>query len=536
MLQRIIKVGQISKFSQFSKNTSILNVTSIARYSSQQGEVSKCPVKGLVLGLYEKEGDKPPKLTSIGEKFDDRTHGKIHSLIQETNINGVLGKGKVFQNVDPEFHSVAIIGLGPEGAEYDSEEVIEEGMENARICAGIGARELQLLGCTEVHVDAMEYPEQVAEGASISVYRYQDNKKKKKRMIIPQLCLFESPEVDAWTRGLFKGEAQNLARKLSDAPANQMTPTAFAQAAVDALCPCGVTVEVRTINWIEANHLNSFLMVAKGSCEPPVFLEISYCGTSPEDKPVLLVGKGITFDSGGLSLRAKPLNIYRGSMAGAAVVVAAVRAAAALSLPINIAAIIPLCENMPSGLCCKPGDVVTCLNTKTLAIEECDRIGVIAMADPLVYGQNTHKPRLVLDVGTMANGVRSAFAGAACGVFSNSNEIWEGFKKAGILTGDRMWRMPLWNYYRNLVAQNMAFDISNRGWGPASSCIAAAVLHQFVPCIDWAHLDITGVGMLAEEGCVPYLLPHRMTGRPTRTLIQFLYQTACPEEIKQGPC
>jgi len=286
-----------------------------------------------------------------------------------SGITGRLGWGKVFNNLDPEFRAVAIVGLGREGAGFNELEMIDEGMENARVAAGVGARSLQLQGCSEVFVDSMEYPEQAAEGSSLAVWRYQDNKRKQDRTIIPKLELFDSPDVDAWTRGLFKAEAQNLARRLSDAPANQMTPTTFAQATVDALCPCGVTVEIRTMEWIEQQHLNSFLAIAKGSCEPPVLLEISYCGTAPEDKPILLIGKGITFNSGGLCLRpCKGMDEYRGSMAGAAVVVAAMRAAAALSLPINISAVIPLCENLPSGMAVKPGDVVTLLNGKTLAI------------------------------------------------------------------------------------------------------------------------------------------------------------------------
>lgn len=142
----------------------------------------------------------------------------------------------------------------------------------------------------------MDYAEQAATGSSLAVFTYQDNKKKQNRIHLPQLELFESAEIDEWTRGIFKAEAQNLARKLSDAPANEMTPTCFAQAAVDALCPCGIIVEVRTMDWIEANHLNSFLTIARSSCEPPVFLEISYCGASSEEKPILLIGKGLTFN------------------------------------------------------------------------------------------------------------------------------------------------------------------------------------------------------------------------------------------------
>ncbi|XP_053950871.1 cytosol aminopeptidase-like [Anastrepha ludens] len=489
--------------------------------------------KGLVVGLYQKEGEKEPKLTSSGEKFDDRVQGKVSELIKETNLSGTLGKGKVFNNIDQEFRSIAVVGVGREGAGFNELEMLDEGMENVRVAAGVGARSLQMQGCSEVFVDSMEYPEQAAEGSALAVWRYQDNKRKKDRTGIPKLELYDSPDIDAWTRGLFKAEAQNLARRLSDAPANQMTPTTFAQATVDALCPCGVTVEIRTMEWIEQQHLNSFLMIAKGSCEPPVLLEISYCGTAPEEKPILLLGKGMTFNSGGICLRkCQGMDEYRGAMAGAAVVVASIRAAAALSLPINISAVIPLCENMPSGMACKPGDVVTLLNGKSLAIRDTDKAGVVVMADPLIYAQTTYKPRLVVDVATLGRGVKKALGGGATGIFSNSHYIWKQFQKAGSLTGDRMWRLPLWNYYKYLVTNNVSYDISNNGKGPASSCLAAAILHQFVPCVDWAHLDIRGVGMLTKFGTVPYLLKDRMTGRPTRTMIQFLYQMACPDQQK----
>ena len=140
-----------------------------------------------------------------------------------------MGKGKVFNNIDVDFRSVAVVGLGKEGAGFNELEFLDEGMENARVAAGVGARALQNQGCTEVLVESMEYPEQAAEGSALAIYRYQDNKKKQNKTHIPKLDLYESPDVDAWTRGLFKAEAQNLARRLSDTPANQMTPTAFAQ-------------------------------------------------------------------------------------------------------------------------------------------------------------------------------------------------------------------------------------------------------------------------------------------------------------------
>ncbi|KAH8237110.1 hypothetical protein KR038_004261 [Drosophila bunnanda] len=487
-------------------------------------------IKGVVVGVYEKEGDKPAKMTPSGEKFDDRAQGKVSDLMRETSMHGELGRGMVFTNVDAEFRAVAVVGLGREGAAYNDLELIDEGMENARVAAGVGARALQLQGCTEVFVDSMEYPEQAAEGSALAIWRAVNNVRRRDRIQIPKLHLYDSPDVDAWTRGLFKAESQNLARRLTDAPANQMTPTVFAQSTVDALCPCGISVEVRTMEWIENNQLNSFLMVAKGSCEPPVILEVSYCGTAPEDRPILLLGKGLTYNSGGLSLSSKEsLHMYRGCMAGAAVCVATIRAAAALSLPINITALLPLCENMPSGMAVKPGDVITLLNGKTMGIVDTSKATAVVMADPLLYGQTTFKPRLLVDLATAGYGVCAGLGESAAGLFTNSNFVAKQFEKAGSVTGDRVWRLPLWRYFKQLVTPNSAFDINNRGRGPASSCIVAAVLHEMVPCADWAHIDIRNVGMLTRYNPLPYLLKDTMTGRPTRTVIQFLIQMACSD-------
>ncbi|XP_030554291.1 cytosol aminopeptidase [Drosophila novamexicana] len=536
---QLYKRMHVSKsWMQVNTNEGILrrpwHIRSLTAIQQWRRYATKCDesavVKGVVVGVYTKEGDREPKLTSSGEKFDDRAQGKISELVRETNMKGDLGKGLVFMNVDPEFSAVAVVGLGQEGAGFNDLEMIDEGMENARVAAGVGARALQLQGVTDVFVDSMEYPEQAAEGSALAIWRYNSNRRKQDRTHIPKLELYDSPDVDAWTRGLFKAESQNLARRLSDAPANQMTPTIFAQSTVDALCPCGVSVDIRSMDWIEENRLNSFLMVAKGSCEPPVVLEINYCGTAPEDKPILLLGKGLTYNSGGLCLRPKDcMQMYRGCMAGAAVCVATIRAAAALSLPLNISAVLPLCENMPSGMAVKPGDVVTLLNGKTLGIKDVSKAGVVVMADPLIYAQANFKPRLVVDIATLGYGVCCGLGGSAAGIFSNSNFVFKQFEKAGGLTGDRLWRLPLWNYFKRLISPNITYDISNRGRGPASSCIAAAVLHELVPCVDWAHIDIRNVGMLTRYAPLPYLLRDRMTGRPTRTIIQFLYQMACPD-------
>lgn len=512
----------------------LYNIIKHAIRNYSMGAVDECNIyKGLIIGLYEREEEPriEPKLSSVGERFDHRHHGRLSELIHESGLIGRLGKGKVFNNIDPEYRSVAVVGLGREGIGYNELEAIDEGMENARIAAAIGTRHLDRQGCTHIYVDPMEYPEQAAEGSALAVWKSQDNKRKTDRKSCPKLDLFESPEIDAWTRGLFKADAQNLARRLCETPANQMTPTHFAQATVDCLCPCGINVEVRGLDWIESQNMSSFLSVARSSCEQPVFLEINYCGGKSDEKPILLIGKGLTFNSGGLCLKdGYGMDEYRASMSGAACVVATIRAAAALSLPINVSAVIPLCENMPSGMAFKPGDVITCLNGKTIAVHDTNNAGLLIMADTFTYGQITYKPKLIIDVATLSEGIRSGLSGAATGVFSNSHFIWKQMHKAGALSGDRVWKMPLWNYFTKKVTDYTYVDLSNKGHGKGSPCLAAAFLNEFVIASDWIHLDSRGVGMLTEGTTSAYLTKNQMTGRPTRTLIQFLYQMACPDE------
>lgn len=520
------------KTNHFMRYLILFNKQSMCRYSMVPEE---CKItRGLVLGIYEKEQPNDcPKLTLVTKRFDERLQGKLTEQIQEYGMCGKLGSSNVFNNLDPQYKNISIVGLGKEGAGYNELEAIDEGMENARVAAAVGAVNLQNVGCTHIMVEPMEYPEQVAEGSGLAVWKHQENKMKTKRVIIPKLELYDSPDVDDWTRGLFKAEAQNLARTLSESPANQMTPTDFAQATVDALCPCEITVEVRNMDWIVSQNMNSFLSVAKSSCEPPVFLEMTYCGGPVEEKPVLLVGSGLTFNSGGLCLK-KPdeMSEYRASMAGAAAVVATMRAVAALSLPINVSAVVPLCENMPSGMAFKPGDVITCLNGKAIGVHDTNNAEVLVLADTICYGLTTFRPKLVVDVATLTKGVQRGLGGAAAGVFSNSHYMWKQMHRAGTTTGDRVWRLPLWKYFTKKVTDYSEVDVSNTGKGRGSTCLAAAVLKEFCPCIDWVHMDIANVGMNITSPSFPYLGQYRMTGRPTRTLIQFLYQLACPEEQK----
>lgn len=485
--------------------------------------------KGLVVGMYEKETaiDKPT-MTAGAARFDETHDGALTKLIGASDQTGRIGQELTFTNMGTEFNAVAVVGLGPRGIGHSEIESIDCDRENVRVASAIGCRTLEAKGCTQIFVDSMDYPEQAAEGSALAMWKFQDNVQLEKKLPTPTIELFDECDAEAWQKGLIQAEAQNIVRKLCDTPANQSTPSLFAQAAVDLLCPLGVTVEIRNLNWIESNNMSCFLAAAKSSCEPPILLELSYCGAGTADEaPVLLIGEGQTFNSGGLSLKKSDGMLeYRASMAGAACVVAAIQAAAALALKVRVIGIIPLCENMPSGMAMRPGDVINCKTGKSVVVHDANEAGVLMLIDALTYGQTVFNPRVTVDVATVTDDIKRALGGAAAGVFTDSPCLWSEIERAGCISGDRMWRMPLWKYFSEKVTDYEKYDSSNHGHGAGQACKAAALLkeHLHVSSTEWMHMDVRGVGMLCNNRIYPYLEPGHMTGRPTRALIQFLSQ------------
>jgi len=498
------------------------------RKGSDSSCVSASGKKGLVLGCYDGCNPNEVKLTTTAKRFDEETGGKLSEMLQNTEIK--KGEVKVFGNLSQDFYSIAVAGAGKEGVGYNSLENLDECKENIRIAAGLGARTLQDEGIPAVYVEGFTSSESAAEGSTLATWSYQELKKRENHSIAySKLELFASDDREGWSAGVIKAESQNIARRLEEVPANQMSPTVFAQAAIDTLCACGVQVEVRDKDWIETKKMSAFLAMAKGSCEPPLMLELGYCGSKPDDKPIVMIGKGVMFDSGGTCLKpAEGMSVHRADMAGAAVVVGVFRAIASLALPLNVVALVPLCENMPGGMAMKPGDVVLGLNGKTIRIENTDNEGRIIMADAVAYSVY-NKPCLVMTVGTLTNAMKSALGTSSSGVFSTSDIAWRELSRAGSETGDRVWRFPIWKYYTTKVTDYIGVDVNNVGKGiGGDACLATAFLMEFAPPVDFVNIDITGTGMLAEGTNFPYLRKGFMTGRPVRTIAQFFYQMACP--------
>ncbi|XP_076992592.1 cytosol aminopeptidase [Tamandua tetradactyla] len=478
--------------------------------------------KGLVLGVYSKEKeDDVPQFTSAGEKFDNLVSGKLRELLTISGPPLKAGKTRTFHGLHQDFPSVVVVGLGKKAAGIDNQENWHEGKENIRAAVAAGCRQVQDLEISSVEVDPCGDAQAAAEGAVLGLFEYDDLKHKKKTVVSAQL--HGSGDQEAWQKGVLFASGQNLARHLMETPANEMTPARFAQIIEENLKKASTKthVHIRPKSWIEEQGMGSFLSVAKGSDEPPVFLEIHYTG-SPDasEPPLVFVGKGITFDSGGISIKASAnMDLMRADMGGAATICSAVVSAAKLNLPINIIGLAPLCENMPSGKANKPGDVVRAKNGKTIQVDNTDAEGRLILADALCYA-HTFNPEVIINAATLTGAMDIALGSGATGVFTNSSWLWTQLFEASIETGDRVWRMPLFEHYTRQVVDCQLADVNNIGkYKSAGACTAAAFLKEFVTHPKWAHLDIAGVMTNKDE--VPYLRKG-MTGRPTRTLIEFL--------------
>jgi aminopeptidase len=334
-----------------------------------------------------------------------------------------------------------------------------------------------------------------------------------------------------WETGIVYANAQNLARTLTELPANMLTPTAFCERVKAEFANIPNTqIIVRDEEWAAEKGMRTFLSVTKGTSEPAKFLEIHYNGAAREDQPIVFVGKGITFDSGGISLKpSKGMKAMRGDMGGAAAVVSAALAIAQLRLPINLIVATPLCENLPGPSANKPGDIVYAMNGKSVEIDNTDAEGRLVLSDAIYYTSTTYKPHTLIDVATLTGAIGVALGENFSGVFSTSDSLWEELHVAGEVEYDRFWRMPLDEDFGPHIYSSNA-DLCNTGGPLAGSCTAALFLKAFVHGIEpkagedeaplrWAHIDIAGTSDATLS--TPYL-EKGMTGRPVRALVEWV--------------
>ncbi|MEH6460978.1 leucyl aminopeptidase [Chitinimonas sp. JJ19] len=368
--------------------------------------------------------------------------------------------------------------------------------------------------------DAAWAAEEIAVAAFDASYKFDATKSKKddkpglKKVTVLVAKADEAAAAVGVAAGVALGSAINLGKDLGNLPPNFCTPTHLANTAKDIAKQFGMKVEVLERADVEKLGMGSFVSVAKGSTEPLKFIVLKHEGGKKGDKPVVLVGKGITFDSGGISLKpGEGMDEMKYDMMGAGSVIATMHAVGAMKLPLNVYAVVASCENMPAGNASKPGDVVTTMNGLTVEILNTDAEGRLILCDALTYAER-FEPAAVVDVATLTGACVIALGHHVTGLYANKEELGRELVAAGETAGDRAWQMPMFDEYQEQLKSNFA-DLANIGGRPGGSVTAACFLSRFAKKYDWAHLDIAGTAWKsgAAKGA---------TGRPVPLLTQFL--------------
>lgn len=316
-------------------------------------------------------------------------------------------------------------------------------------------------------------------------------------------------------------DAANFARDLVSHPCNVATPAYLADRAIEMAGRLGITCRVFEREEMERLSMEGVLSVAKGSHHPPRFIILEYLAGDPKKRPIVLVGKGVTFDSGGISLKPREgMERMKDDMAGAAAVMGAIRAAAELRLPVNVVGLIPAAENMPGGGAYRPGDVVSTMSGLTVEIVNTDAEGRMLLCDALHYAQR-YRPAALIDLATLTGACLVALGTSATGVMGNDPALIRALTTSGEATGERLWELPLWEEYGELMKSDIA-DMKNAGGPHAGTISAAWFLKRYVGKAKWAHLDIAGTAW--EEKGKPYL-PKGATGVGVRLLVEYLQRS-----------
>ena len=490
-------------------------------FSIKSGSPERIRTGCIVIGVFE-----PRKLTSAAAALDRAARGQLSAVLKHGDMEGKPGTTLMLQQL-PRIAAarVLLVGLGRE-RDFDDDKfraavgkavatLKQTGVTDAVLCLSAGVKQRDI-AWRAAHA---------AISATDASYRFDRMKSKREPARgVRQLTLLvgDHSELGAAQTGLKQGAAiahgMSLARDLGNLPGNVCTPAYLADAARALAKQYKLGVQVLERKDMEKLGMGSLLSVARGSHEPPKLIVLKYDGGKRGEKPYALVGKGVTFDTGGISLKPAPeMDEMKFDMCGAASVLGTLRAVAELKLPVNVVGIVPATENMPGGSATKPGDIVTSMSGQTIEILNTDAEGRLILCDALTYAER-FEPQAVVDIATLTGACVIALGHVASGLFANNDALAADLLAAGQTTRDRAWPLPLWEDYQEQLKSNFA-DFANIGGRPAGSITAACFLARFTKKFKWAHLDIAGIAWKsgAAKGA---------TGRPVPLLTQYLIDRA----------
>lgn len=465
---------------------------------------------------------------------DRKLGGLIRRAQQQGLLNGNAGHLLEFPAPrNGRAKRVVVLETGDKIGESTSTQVRTMFATFARELRGMNPGHVVLAAPTSVarSLSSEEAARAVTEGFVMGLYRFDKHHTRsadKPRGAVSSLTILASSarQRAATERGVTIGrtmaEATNLARDLGNESANRMTPSRVAEEALSVAESNGLECQIIERSEAQRLGMGSYLSVSNGSVEPPKFIVLRYHGASRRQNYVGLIGKGITFDTGGISLKpANGMEAMKWDMCGAASVIGAIQAIAQLKPRINVMAIAPCTENMPSGSATKPGDVVYAMDGQSIEVINTDAEGRLVLADALAYAKSQGATTLI-DVATLTGAMSVALGNVRVGVFANNDRVWRQLDAASSETGERYWRLPIDDDYNRQIKSDIA-DLKNTGGRAAGSITAAKFLQAFVGDTPWAHIDIAGV---MNAGGDRGEWTKGATGIPVRTLVQYVLNRA----------
>lgn len=491
-------------------------------------DITKIKTPALIVNLFEGVRSPSGATGSIDKALD----GVISKLISEGEINGTLGETTVihtFGKIEPD--RVIVCGLGPQN-DFTSDTVRQAVGETCR-----HLRKIKISNaCTIAHgagigrLTPQESGQAIAEGAILGLYKFKrylssNDTAEFDKLIIVDNDSSKVPDIEKGIQyGLLMTSGTILARDMVNEPANTMTPSRMAEIASDLGNMGNLEVSILDRTEMETLGMGAFLGVAKGSTQPPKLISLKYNGDPENSSNVLgLIGKGVTFDSGGISLKsAGGMEEMKGDMAGGASVIGAMKILANLQPKVNVTGVVPATENMPGGEAQRPGDIVRALNGKTIEVINTDAEGRLILADAMVYATRLGITKMV-DISTLTGAMVIALGKICTGIMGSDQQLINQVIKAGELSGERIWQLPMFPEYKDALKSSVA-DLQNVGGRAAGSITAGHFLAEFHENIPWAHLDIAGTSYSEKEK--GYLVKGA-TGVPVRSLINLSLDQNC---------
>ncbi len=491
-------------------------------YALETASLDSLQTDCLIIGVYQDQ-----QLTTSATLLPESTLNVISKVLARGDNNGAIGTTVLINSLpDGAIERILLVGLGEHKA------ISSKNFRKALQAVFINLKKTQIktVTCTFADVDVINSDRQwktrqIIEIANDTAYQFTAYKSNKDTDFNVEKISITAAESElaqtqlGLSQGIAIAEGINLTKLLSDLPGNICTPTYIAEQAI-ALGNryANLSIHVLEESDMEKLGMGALLSVSRGSRQPAKLITLEYQGGEKNAKPIVLIGKGLTFDAGGISL--KPglgMDEMKYDMCGGATVLGTLQAAAEMKLPLNIIGLIPSSENLPDGDANKPGDILTSMSGKTIEVLNTDAEGRLLLCDTLTYAERFN-PDVVIDMATLTGACLVALGRVPSGLLGNNDDLCNALIAAGETANDSLWRLPLWEEYQEQLKSNFA-DLANIGGKDAGTITAACFLSQFAEKFNWAHMDIAGTAWRTGQN-------KGATGRPVPLLTQYLLNRA----------